>query len=281
MTREVGDVVVPTGVRQTQLYRNLVETTLRFLIEQVGNVEGVYAASADSLPTDFLVRRTAGNALELLGIVAFRASPVWVLAALADLSGAGRRLIPEIASSLKAEGLLEGDAEFASIDQLLEGLERTSGRLAETVNTPPLDVHGLRQEWEAIRREARALQPSSLPSLASVERVWQELRTESERQGRSPFETSSAMALDAVRGLPGGVRWLSASAIVTARQTGQVIGSGLLDYYSTTLSDMRRVGYVAYAARQLRPYLRAAARQFSPARRTLTERVIDRQRGRR
>jgi hypothetical protein len=38
----------------------------------------------ETLPQNFLARRTAGNAIEVLGIVAFRASPVWVLAALAD-----------------------------------------------------------------------------------------------------------------------------------------------------------------------------------------------------
>ena len=103
--REVGEVAIPKSIRRGQLYRNLVDTTLRFLIEDVGGVEGTYATD-EKLADDFLVRRTAGNALELLGIVAFRASPVWVLAALADLCGAGRHLVPEIAEALKAEGLL-------------------------------------------------------------------------------------------------------------------------------------------------------------------------------
>lgn len=274
LTREVGDVVVPAGVRDTQLYQNLVDTTLRFLIEQVGSVDGAYKAASEPLPDDFLVRRTAGNALEVLGLIAFRASPVWVLAALADVSGAGRRLIPEIAQALKADGLLERDTEFTSVDQLLDGLERTSARLAQTVNTPPLDVTALRGEWEAIRAEARSLQPSSLPSLTSLESVWQQLRGESERQGRSVFETSSTMALTTARGLPEGVRWLSAAAVVSARRTGQVVGAALLEYYSTTLNDIRRVGFGTYAARQMQPYLRAAAGQFSPSRRTLTERAI-------
>ena len=100
------------------------------------------SAGRSSLPDNFLVRRTAGNAVEALGIVAFRASPVWVLAALADVCGIGRHLIPEIAEALKAQGLLEKDAQFATVDQMLDGLERTSARLASTINTPPLDVAG-------------------------------------------------------------------------------------------------------------------------------------------
>ena len=74
LTREVGEAALPDAVRQGQLYQNLVESTLRFLIERVGGAEGVYDDGA-RLPDDFLVRRTAGNALEVLGLVAFRASP--------------------------------------------------------------------------------------------------------------------------------------------------------------------------------------------------------------
>ena len=40
--------------------------------------------------------------------------------------------------------------------------------------------------------------------------------------------------------------------------------------------EMQQAGFTRYAARQFRPYVRAAAGQFSPARRTLTQRVLDR-----
>jgi hypothetical protein len=39
LAREVGDLVLPESVRQGQLYQNMVATTLRFLIEQVGGAE--------------------------------------------------------------------------------------------------------------------------------------------------------------------------------------------------------------------------------------------------
>jgi hypothetical protein len=272
--REVGEIALPDSVRHGQLYQNLVDTTLRFLIENVGGAEGVYGA-ADALPENFLVRRTAGNAVEVLGIVAFRASPVWVLAALADLCGMGRQLIPEIADALKAQGLLEQDAEFSSVDQMLDGLQRTSSRLASTVNAPPLDVAGLRIEWQALRNEARSLQPANLPSRETIGNMWAQLRAESARQDRSIFETSSMMAVSAARALPDGVRWLSASAKIGAMRTGHVFAAALLDHYKQTLSEIQDVGYVAYAGRQFRPYIHAAIGQFSPARRTMTQSVIE------
>jgi hypothetical protein len=274
LVREVGDVVIPKAVRRTQLYQNLVDTTLRFLIEQVGGVNGAYPAG-ETLAGDFLVRRTAGNVLELMGIVAFRASPVWVLAALADVAGAGRSLIPEIAGELKAQGLLEKDTEFTTVEQMLDGLERTSSRLANAVNTPPLDVTSLRKEWTALRDDAASLAPGSLPSRDAIRDVWNQLKSESAAQKRSVFEMSSVLALTAAGKIPETVRWWSMSAKVAASRTGQMLGASLLDYYRETLDDVREIGFATYASRQLKPYLRAAVGQFSPERRTITQRIID------
>jgi hypothetical protein len=275
VVREVGEVAIPESIRRGQLYQNLVDTTLRFLIEQVGGAEGVYKTD-EKLGEDFLVRRTAGNVLEVAGVVAFRASPVWVLAALADLCGMGRHLIPEISDALKAEGLLEKDAEFSNVDQILDGLEKTSSRLAATVNTPPLDVASLRKEWNALREDARSLTPASLPSREAIGQLWTQLKTESVRQDRSIFEMSSMLAVSAAGKLPDSVRWLSASAKSAASRTGQVFGSALLEYYSETLGEIRAVGFARYAGRQLRPYVRAAVVQFSPKRPSLTQRLLDR-----
>ena len=274
VTRELGEIALPAGIRRSRLYQNLVDATLRYVIERVGGVEGVYSAE-ERLPDNFLARRAAGNAVELLGIVAFRASPVWILAALADLCGLGRQLIPEIAEALKAEGLLEKDMQVTSVDQMLDGLERTSSQLAATMNTPPLDVAGLRREWEAIREQMGNLRRPDLPSGDTISSLWAQLRTESERQDRSVFETSSVMALSAARALPDGVRWISASARVGATRTGHIFAAALLDHYRQTLSEIRQVGYVGYAGRQLRPYFRACLNQFSPERSTVTQRVVE------
>jgi hypothetical protein len=274
VAREVSEVALPDGIRRSQLYRNLVDGTLRFLIEQVGGAEGVYTADGD-LPDDFLARRTAGNVVEVLGIIAFRASPVWVLAALADVCGMGRHLIPEIAEALKARGLLEPDAEFTSVDQMLDGLERTSSRLASTVNAPPLDVAALREEWSALRKDVRELRQEMLPSKETIGALWSQLKAESARQERSVFETSSMMAVSTARAVPDGARWLSASARVGATHASRLLASALLDHYRQTLDEIGQVGYLEYARQQFRPYFRAAWVQFSPRQSTLTQRAIE------
>ena len=273
LLREVGDVAIPKTVRRSQLYRNLVEATLRFLIEQVGQVKDVYPGE-EKLSEDFLLRRTAGNGIELIGILTFRASPVWVLAALADASGAGRFLVREITASLKAEGLLEQGVEFNTVDEMLVGLEASAGRLAATVNTPPLDVKSLRQEWNALRGDLARIPPRQLPGTQALRDLWKEIEQEAGRQNRSVFQVSSLMAISAMKSVPEKARWLSASARSAARKTGTAVAAILLEDYRTSLKQIRETGYVRYAVDQFRPYLSAAASQFSPRRQSFTERLI-------
>lgn len=262
LLNELGEAALPAAVRRTRLYRSLVETALRFLIEQVGEVEGVYPAGTE-LAENFLLRRTAGNGIELIGILTFRASPVWVLAALADLSGAGRMLIGEIAESLRAEGLIGPEARPSTMDQILDALEETAGRAAEAINTPPLDVAGLRQEWAAIQNSARGLSLSRLPTIETLERSWRDLDSTARREGQTVFQLSALLALEAVTRLPRGMTWLGKSSLVAARVTGDAVATHILEHYSETLQTIRTMGLANWWMVQFRPYLAAAARQFS------------------
>jgi hypothetical protein len=274
---QLGDVILPARVRRSRLYYALVESTARFLVEYVGQVE-TKTAKGDPLPDDFLIRRTAGNVVEIAGLAAFRASPVWVLAALSDLAGAGRDLIQEISAALQKDGLLEPGTRFESVDQLLDGLERSSARLARAVNTPPLNVDGLRTEWRLLRAEAASIPAAILPSPDRLWDQWTALKQEAASQDRSVAELSSVMALAAVRKFPDNARWLSNVLRTGSRRTGQVLLGGLLDHYRDTLAEIHRTGYVRYWIREFRPYFIGAARQFSPQRVSTTERLLTRRR---
>jgi hypothetical protein len=97
---------------------------------------------------------------------------------------------------------------------------------------------------------------------ATITALWQSLKSESARQERSVFETSSAIAIAAVR----------AGAV----HSGQMLARSLVEHYQHTLSDMRDIGCTTYVRQQLSPYLGAAVRQFSPEQRTLTGALLDR-----
>jgi hypothetical protein len=273
LIREVVSVALPIGVRRGRLYQNLVETTLRFLIEGVGQVRGVYGTD-EELSKDFLLRRTAGNGVEIMGVLLFRASPVWVLAALADVCGLGRQLIPEITEALRKEGLLAPNDSFTTMDQLLEGLERSAEHLAATVNAPPLDVAGLRREWAKLVNEARELPAPKLPSRSAITQLWTDLRNEAAAQDRSVFELSSVLAISAVGALPERARLLSKASALAFGKGGTVLAEALLAHYRATLRDIHDVGFLAYGSRQLTPYVRAALTVLSPQTETLTGNLV-------
>ena len=273
LIREIGDVTVPLAVRRTKSYQMMVEVALRYMIERVGEVKDVYP-SGNALAGDFLLRRTAGHGLELAGLLAFRASPVWIMAALADVSGAGRYIIQEIAEALEQEGLLKPGAKFENVDQLLEGMEQTASQAADLFNAPPLDVAGLRREWSVFRQAAAKMPPRNLPTVASLGAQWEALKAEAAAQNRPVFELSSMMAVSFVARVPVTLLRLARAANRVALKSGETLGTSVLLHYSQTLTDIRETGYAAYWAREFRPYLRAAAGQFSPRRRSLTVRLI-------
>jgi hypothetical protein len=273
LLREIGNVALPASVRRTTLYRTMVEVALQFLIEEVGQVEGIYPTEGH-LAENFILKRTASHGIELLGILAFRASPVWVLAALADLTGGGRKLISEVAEALKSEGLLDGNTRFETMEQVLDGLEKTSAHLATTLNLPPVKIESLRREWDQLKVELRTIPPKNIPPLGRVEAVWRDLQRSAEEQGRSVFILSSLMAVSAIRQLPARALWLSRAARSASRRTGEMLGEAVLDHYTETLAEVSRTGFSEYWKREFRPYLRAAAEQFAPGHESSTERLL-------
>jgi hypothetical protein len=277
LLKEIGEVALPAAVQRTMLYRTMVGVTLRFLIEDVGEVEGVYP-SEGRLAENFILQKTASHGIELLGIVAFRASPVWVLAALADVTGSGQRLIRQVVGALQEEGLLEASANFESMDQILGGLEKTTGHLAMALNVPPVDVAGLRKEWETLQSALRSIPPDRLPAVDRLEGTWEQLRASAQTQNRTVFAVASLMAVSSLSHIPANLLWLSKAARSAGRRTTGIVGGALLDHYSKALGDIAETGFTSYWKGEFRPYLRAAAEQFVPEHRSLTERLFRRRR---
>lgn len=272
LLREAGVILLPARLRRTALYRVMVEVTLRFLIEELGRVKGVYPKNEDL--EGFLVKRTASHGIELLGLLTLHVSPIWVLAALADATGAGHALIEQIAESLKQEGLLDRESHFENLDQVLNGLERTSAQLADTLNMPPVTFSGLRREWEKLREVLPTVPSASLPNLNTLETLWTKLVTVSAAEHQSVFTLCSTLAVGTLSELPASVFWLSRAAQTAAKRTGQLLGETLLDHYVLALNEITAEGFLVYWRKQFRPYLSAAALQFAPANESTTERLL-------
>ena len=249
---ETGEVLLPLAVRQSRLYQAIVGRLLRITIELVGGVEGVYPTE-EMRVRELLVRKTAGNAIELSSFLAVGWSPVWLLAGASDLIGGTKVYLRVLATELQDTGVLSAEEDVASFEELLTALEGTSGVLADTVDVPPLNVSSVRTSWQELRRQV-----ADLPDADDLEKIFSDLRLAARQEDRSILEISSMVALGAVHA---GVRLGDAH---------------IFDYYRSALPTIVEEGLVSFLRRVSIPYLMRARSHFDPGSSTYSERLLRR-----
>lgn len=120
--------LLPGWLRGSRLYQATFARLLRITVELVGGVQGVFPLG--DMPVQQLAfRKAAGNAVELLGFAAVGWSPVWLLAAAADVTGGTQFYLREIVEDLRQEGVLPPDARIDSVDELFTLLEQSLGSI--------------------------------------------------------------------------------------------------------------------------------------------------------
>jgi hypothetical protein len=254
VVHESAELLLPRFLRRSRLYEATAKNLLRVTVELVGGVERpVQSDEVEPDPGRLAVRKTAGNAVELGSIAAFGFSPLWLLAATADVTRGTRTYLDAFTAELRDAGVLRDDARFATVDDLLAALEGASGTTARLIDVPPLEVEALRRSLADLRADA-----SGLPPPAELATLYEGLRTVAATERRTVLEVSVGIGL---------------AFFNAARKVGR---QHVLDPYDEDLRPVRDEGFGAYAARVSRPYASAVARHFDPETRTLTERAIDR-----
>jgi hypothetical protein len=252
MLFETAQVLLPGWLRRTRLYQAIVAGTLRIAIELVGGATGVLPAG-EVTAQELAVRKVAGTGIEMAGLLLIGWSPLWLFAAAADLTGGTRTYLKALVSELRRDGLLHEGTDIASVDELLDTLEDTSGLVAESLDAPPLNVDAMRTSWQGLRQHA-----GELPDADRLADLYAELRQVAGREDQSLRTVSSLLAAGALRA---GVK------------TGQV---HIFDYYQGALRTIAREGLAVYARRVTRPYLAVARGHFDPNTITYTERLLQR-----
>jgi hypothetical protein len=249
---EASEVVLPNAVRRSKLYQAIVGRLLRITIELVGGVEGVYP-SEGMQARELLVRKTAGNAVEIASFMAVGWSPVWLLAGASDLVGGSKVYLRALVTELRDAGMLAAEDDVSSFEELLSALEGTSGVLADTVDVPPLNVAGVRTSWQELRMQA-----ADLPDKDGLEKIFAELQSAARQEDRSILEISSIVALGAVR-------------------AGVELGNvHVFDYYRSALRMIVEEGLLSFLQRTSTPYLTRAGAHFDPASDTYSESLLRR-----
>ena len=252
---ETAELVLPRLVRHSRLYEATAKNLLRISVELVGGVErpaGQVRDEFEPSPRKLAVRKGAGNVVELGSIFAFGFSPLWILAAAADVTRGTRVYLDTLVDELKAAGVVAPDAQLHSVDELLASLEGASGTTARLIDIPPLELEAVKRSLADLRANAEGL-----PSPAELSAVYSALVHEADRERKSLLEVSVGMGL---------------AFFNSARKVGR---QHLLDPYTEDLRPVRDEGFAQYALRVGRPYAQAVSRHLDPRRTSLTEKAID------
>jgi hypothetical protein len=247
---EAAEVLLPAWVRSSRLYQAVFARFLRITVELVGGVKGVLVS--DAMGTrELAVRKAAGNVIEVASFLALGWSPLWLLAAAADLTGGTQTYLRTLVAELQRKGLLSTDADITSAEDLLDKLEKASGTMADLVDVPPLNVPEMRRSWQLLKQNT-----SALPNAHRLAQIYRQLQAAARREKRSVTQVSSIVA---------------ASAMRAGIQLGQLY---IFDFYRLSLKFIAEEGLAAYSRRVTRPYLAAARGHFEVSRRTKTDRLL-------
>ncbi len=273
LIKETAEALVPDGMKRSRLYGLTVGKSLRFLIEEVGQVEGAYQdkeGDAGPVQEAYIVRKALGNAVDMGALAVFHISPVFALAVLSDCAFGVRTYLRQLAEELQSLGVLESADSVQDVEGLISSLERSSGTLADSLDTPPLSVKELRRTVEGIRRALKETRGTGPLKPEVIEELWEEMRRLAEREKRPLLSISSALAMNAANMLNAAGLGLYGSV----KAAYSLVDGVVLSYYREGLRTIREKGWWATVRENWRPYSETLKLTFDPRRKSLTEKLF-------
>ena len=272
MLKETTDLVVPDFVQDTNSYNIFVGNLLRFAVENVGGVEGLY--DQEQLEGEYATRKVIGNAIEGVGIATVHASPLWIFAFFADSVKGGQAYLDRLSDELIEKGYLESEKTSKSLKGLLEGLEKTTTSFAQNIDTPPLTkkeiVGNIREIHESINELWSSTGKAAGDITEDVGDVMQEFIDTANEEGQSLLELGGVMTLQATSR----AKKAAGMAVTAPQVAGKMLAENILGYYKDTLSDIHEHGYARVATDVIDPYGDAIVKQFSTDHETWTEKLF-------
>ena len=272
MLKETTDIVVPDFVQDTTSYNLFVGNLLRFAVENVGGVEGLY--DEEQLEGEYATRKVIGNAIEGVGIATVHASPLWIFAFFADTVKGGQAYLDRLNDELVEKGYLESEKTSKSLKGLLEGLERTTTSFAQNIDTPPLSKEEIVGNINEIQESFNELWTSTGKAAADITEdvgdVMQEFIDTANEEGQSLLELGGVMTLQATSR----AKKAAGMAVTAPQVAGKMLSENILGYYRDTLSDIHEHGYARVASDVIDPYGNAILKQFSTDKETWTEKLF-------
>ena len=271
--KETTDILVPGVVKDTTSYNIFVGNILRFTVENVGGVKGVY--DDEGLEGEFATRKLIGNTIEGVGIATIHLSPLWFFAFFADSVKGGQAYLERLHEEMVENGYIDSETSADSFSTLFEGLERTTTSFAQNIDTPPLTKDEILSNIEEIRDSISDLLSNSgsvaSTTVTEMSNVLQDFMNTATDEGQSLLELGGLLTLQTTNR----VKQLGGLTISAPNVAGKMLYENILGYYSDTLTEIHERGYANVASETIEPYGQAILNQFSTEKITWTERLFN------
>jgi hypothetical protein len=150
-----------------------------------------------------------------------------------------------------------------SVDDVIDGLGKLTGRLADTLDKPPLSLDEMKSTVSGIREEIGDVAGVAIIETARIDDLARDIQTLADQGRRSILEVTSAVAIGAVEktgNLVAGTAW---GAAATVRIVGERLWSDVLMDYASAIQRIYRFGYYGSLLKFMRPQSRSWKRLFS------------------
>jgi hypothetical protein len=109
-------------------------------------------------------------------------SPLWFLAVASDITGGTRIYLDTFVKELERAGVLPGDTDISSIDDLLAVMDRTVSQAADAIDIPSTAIADMRDSVDLLRENA-----GLIPGPQRLAEVFSQLKAAAAEQKRSPL----------------------------------------------------------------------------------------------
>lgn len=268
--RESASLLVPRSFQSSRTYTVMVRQMLDFLVHDVGRVAPGDTPSSTAEVDNYVARKAVGNFVDMASLATLHISPLMLLAAVSDLAYGSQVYLKELADELKTQGVIDESSRIDHVNDLLSAVSEASAATGKVFNTPPLSVDALRATIEETRAAIRSPGAGQIPPPAEVDRMWQEMRDISQREGVSLLAVSGAATMRALDKFA----TIGRGALSGVKVAGSLLDRHVLDHYSQALADIRKKGLYQSLAETSQPYIGAVWQNFQSNQSTVTEDLL-------
>ncbi len=261
--------LIPAAFRSSRSYTVFVQQALDMMIHDVGGVKNPNADAAEVQETQ-LAQKAVGGLLDVAGTATLHLSPMTVLAVFNDLAYGSGYYLGKLSEELKKEGIIDADSSIDHVADLVDALRDTSGKAAETIDKPPINIDGLANTVSQLRDEITKVDPRKLIPQAEVERIWSEMEDAATAADVGLWDVSATMTMFAMNR----ISLTSRGALSTVSVAGGLFDQHIIQHYSEALQEIGERGFYATLADASSPYLEAVWDNFDDDRETWTEDLV-------